>query len=41
MDVGALTTLGTVGLTNWSRRMIVIKLDRLAPYEGNMWDEQP
>jgi hypothetical protein len=40
MDVGALTTLGTSGLTDY-RKMMVINLDQLAPYEGAVRDQQP
>jgi hypothetical protein len=39
MDVGALTTLGTFACTDW-RKMMMVNLDRLAPYEGTTWDEQ-
>jgi hypothetical protein len=38
-DAGALTTLGTFSLTDRYRRMIVIRLDRLAPYQGAARDE--
>jgi general stress protein 26 len=40
INVGALTTLGTFGHTNW-RKMVVINLDRLAPYEEITWDKRP
>jgi hypothetical protein len=39
MDEGAMTTLGKIALT--TRKMMVINLDRLVPYEGTAWDEQP
>jgi hypothetical protein len=38
INVGALTILGTCGSTN-RRKMMVINLDQLAPYEGTTWDE--
>jgi hypothetical protein len=41
MDVGALTTLRTVALTDGERRMMVINLDQLTPYEGTAQDELP
>jgi hypothetical protein len=40
VDVGTLTTLGTCACTYW-RKMMVINLDRLVPYEGTAWDERP
>jgi hypothetical protein len=40
INVGALTTLETFGRTN-QRKMMVINLDQLAPYQGAAWDEQP
>jgi hypothetical protein len=40
MDVGALTTLGTVAPTDRQTRM-VINLDQLATYVGGARDERP
>jgi hypothetical protein len=40
INVEALTTHRTFGHTNW-RKMMVINLDRLAPYQGAAQDEQP
>jgi hypothetical protein len=37
-DVGALTALETFASTD-QRKMMVINLDQLAPYEGTAWDE--
>jgi hypothetical protein len=37
IDVGALTTLGTFGHTNW-RNVMLIDLDQLAPYQGTTRD---
>jgi hypothetical protein len=39
-DVGASTTLGTFAPTDW-RKMMVVHLDRLPPYQGAAPDEQP
>jgi hypothetical protein len=39
--LGALTILGTFAPTDQKIRMMVIHLDRLAPYEGTAWDELP
>jgi hypothetical protein len=41
MNVGALTTLGTFAPTDQKSRMMVIKLDWLAPYQGADWNERP
>jgi hypothetical protein len=41
MDVGALTIIGTSAPTNQKSRMMVIHLDRHAPYEGTAQDERP
>jgi hypothetical protein len=38
-DVGAQTILGTFGRTN-QNKMMVVHLDRLAPYQGAAWDVQ-
>jgi hypothetical protein len=38
INVGALTTLGTFGRTKL-RKMMVLNLDRLAPYQGAARDE--
>jgi hypothetical protein len=40
MDIEALTTLGTFANTDW-RKMMVINLDWLTPYQGATQDEQP
>jgi hypothetical protein len=40
-EVGAPTTLGTLACSPRERRMMVIHLDRLAPYQGTAWNEQP
>jgi hypothetical protein len=40
MDVGALTIFGTFAPPDW-RKMMVTKLDRLAPYDGTVGDERP
>jgi hypothetical protein len=40
LNVGALTTLGTSGCTNWRKKM-VIHLNRLAPYQGAAQEERP
>jgi hypothetical protein len=40
VNIGALTILGSFGHINW-RKMIVINLDQLAPYEGSAQDERP
>jgi general stress protein 26 len=39
-NVGALTTLGTFGHTNW-RKMMLVNLDRLTPFEGIAQDKWP
>jgi hypothetical protein len=39
-DVGALTNLGTLAPSGRKRRIMVIHLGRLAPYEGTARDEQ-
>lgn len=40
-DVGASTTLGPFACTERKRRIMVVHLDRLAPYEGTGWDKRP
>jgi hypothetical protein len=40
IDVRALTTLGTSGRTK-RRKIMVIYLDRLEPYQGAARDERP
>jgi hypothetical protein len=39
--VGVLITLGTFACTKQKRRMMVVHLDYLAPYQGATLDEQP
>jgi hypothetical protein len=41
MDIGALTILGTFAPTHQNSRMMVIHLDRQAPYEGTTQDKWP
>jgi hypothetical protein len=40
INVGALSTLETFGLTN-RKKMMAINLDRLAPYQVAALDERP
>jgi hypothetical protein len=40
INIETLTRFGTFGHTNRSK-MMVIHLDRLAPYQGAAWDERP
>jgi hypothetical protein len=40
IKLGALTTLGTFGRTK-RKKMMVIKLDRLATYQGAARDDRP
>jgi hypothetical protein len=40
-DVGASATLRSFACTEWKRRMMVIHLDQLSPYEGAAQDEWP
>jgi hypothetical protein len=40
MDVGALTSLGTFVRTRLEEKRVV-HLDRLTPYQGAFWEEQP
>jgi hypothetical protein len=40
MDVGALMTVRTFACTD-QKKLMVINLDRLAPYEGTARDERP
>jgi hypothetical protein len=41
-NVGAPTTLGGFAPTLWKeKRMMVVHLDWLAPYQGAAWDKPP
>jgi hypothetical protein len=40
-DVGAPTTLGTFAYTEWKRRIMVVHLDQLTPYQGATRDKWP
>jgi hypothetical protein len=41
INVGALIILGTVALSDWKSRMIVMNLDWLTPYQGATQDKGP